>query len=112
MAKSRPFTSRDPRCRKGRTINFKIPDGAPGAGTTMTGIVRDCVRSTDDNGNWGTYRYFAELIEWQWGLTIRLSYWRKKPGEQVFGFGGQHSISANPAILKQLVDGMQKNSWF
>jgi hypothetical protein len=41
-----------------------------------------------------------------------LSYWRKRPGEEEFGFAGQDSISADPVILKQLFDGMQEKGWF
>jgi hypothetical protein len=112
--KQRPYTIADPR-KHIPPATFTIPEGAPGAGGKVKGIVRERVFSDDHAGEWGTYCFFAELIEWPGspGYLIRLGYYRRPPNKDRWGFAGQHTIAAPPAFLKQLISEIaKKEKWF
>ena len=80
MAKKKPFTILDPK-KRSKDVTFRAPAGSTG----IAAKVLDRIWSNEETGSWGTYLFFAELLELSDGdRRIRLGYYRK-PGEELIG---------------------------
>ncbi len=112
--------------RKGCPVNYKAPKDAEKAGAgAASGVIVDEMwvdepvntspprprRSTDD---WGDYSFCAQLIKWDSGdHTIRLAYYRRRPGEDWWEYASQNTVDSGWRTIKTLLENTSaKSEWF
>ncbi len=104
------------------------PEGAGWAGT-----IKDEIWATPDlnkapphpnpcpNGPLceGDYSFCSQLIEWgdakytPYKTNIRLAYYRRRCGEDIWRFGAQTTVCSDPPTIYALLSGtLIKNDWF
>jgi hypothetical protein len=67
----------------------------------------------NDPNCWGNYAFVSQLIEWQDGYSIRLTYYHLSCGAPFWRFGGQTSIEAKLSTIKLLLaQTLDKADWF
>lgn len=112
--------------RIGRTVRFGAPRDVSGAGGGAGyGVIIDEVwadpevnslppRPRRDPDDWGDYSFCAQLIRWsETYFTIRLAYYRRRPGEDYWEFASQTTVNAEWRTIKALLENtLAMTSWF
>ena len=101
--------------RIGKWVRFKPPDDvAKAGGTDLRGQIIDEVwadpelnksEPSSDVHLWGDHSFFAQLIRIENGdHLVRLGFYRRRKGTNLWQFAGQTTISTVPATAKKLMD--------
>lgn len=112
--------------RIGRSVRFGLPgDVREAGGKTGHGMIVDEVwadpetnktppRPRKDNNDWGDYSLCSQLIKWHdGGYSIRLAYYRRRPGEDWWEFASQTTTNSDWGTIKALLENtLSKESWF
>ena len=108
------------RVRFGEPRDAQSAGGDPGYGSVVDEVWADeevnkmPPRPRKGKDDWGDYSFCAQLIKWSWGdHSIRLAYYRRRPGENVWRFASQTSVSGNWWPIKALLEKtLAKKHWF
>lgn len=112
--------------RIGRPVRFGVPGdvakvgGAPGHGLIIDEVWADHSvnrmppRARESDNDWGDYSFCAQLIKWgDNDYTIRLAYYRRRPGEDHWEFASQTTINSYWPTIKALLERtLAKKHWF
>jgi hypothetical protein len=119
----------------GERVTFNPPrDVKAKGGTPCTGTIVDEVWATPDvntrrvrepknKDDWGDYSCCAQLIKWdendylKWGendrYSIRLTYYRRRAGEDRWTHAGQTTVNSDWRTIKALLERtLAKTGWF
>ncbi len=115
--------------RIGRAVNYSAPNDLKQKGrhgAPHGRIVDDFFVTPSENSKpphrqpcpnedcWGDYSFSSQLIEWDDGThAIRMVYFRRRCGEDWWEYASQHTVSAEPADIKALLEAtLSKVHWF
>ncbi len=112
--------------RIGRRVRFGAPGdvrqsgGKPGYGTIIDEVWVDPElnkqppRSRSNDGDWGDYSFCSQLIKWNdGGYSIRLAYYRRRPGEDWWEYASQTTVNSDWQTVKTLFEKtLSKERWF
>jgi len=118
--------------RIGRPVRYKPPRDAARRGKKgKTGTIidetwanpklhtarrhgRNCRHRKTQTGCWGDYSFCAQLIKWDHGEhSIRLSYYRRRCGEDKWEYASQMTVDSYwPTIKKLLKITLTQSEWF
>lgn len=112
--------------RIGQRVRFGLPvDVRTAGGKVIDGTVIGEVwatpemnaspkRSSTGPDDWGDYSFFAQHIKWDDGShSIRLGYYRRRAGSDVWRFGSQMTVNSDSAIIKTLLEQtLAQGEWF